>query len=106
MWIELTIGKIYSVIREYFDYYNFDYYEILDDNGEICHVIVERFIDLKTHRKQKLKKINENSLHQKRRTSFFWTNNFGYEECYPKSLFLTEKEERKLKLKKLNESRW
>jgi hypothetical protein len=39
--------------------------------------------------------------------NFYWivNNDCGYEECYPKSLFLTEKEERKLKLKKINESR-
>jgi hypothetical protein len=70
--LKLTIGKIYSVIkihhREDIDY---SVYEISDDNDEICYPIVERFIDLKAHRKQKLKKINENSLHQKRRTSFF-----------------------------------
>lgn len=37
--------------------------------------------------------------------NLYWiiNNDFGYEEWYPKSLFITEKECRRLKLNKLNE---
>lgn len=58
--LKLTKGKIYSFIRICDKDGKYKTYEIVDDNGVLCYPLIERFIDIKKYRKEKLEKLNEN----------------------------------------------